>query len=48
MPSVISCDTDLLFVCSIPATKQFLRKLGIAAVVRLGNTATLSFSDIAK
>ncbi|EPB84910.1 hypothetical protein HMPREF1544_08345 [Mucor circinelloides 1006PhL] len=33
---------------NIPATKQFLRKLGIAAVVRLGNTATLSFSDIAK
>lgn len=33
---------------SIPATKQFLRKLGIAAVVRLCNTAALSFSDIAK
>lgn len=33
---------------NIPATKQFLRKLGMAAVVRLGNTATLSFSDIAK
>ncbi|KAI8643710.1 hypothetical protein BD408DRAFT_341945 [Parasitella parasitica] len=33
---------------NIPATKQFLRKLGIAAVVRLANTATLSFSDVAK
>ncbi|KAI7894857.1 uncharacterized protein EV154DRAFT_599678 [Mucor mucedo] len=33
---------------NIPATKQFLRKLGIAAVVKLSNTATLSFSDIAK
>ncbi|CEP13385.1 hypothetical protein [Parasitella parasitica] len=33
---------------NIPATKQFLRKLGIAAVVRLANTASLSFSDVAK
>ncbi|CAO3620518.1 unnamed protein product [Mucor fragilis] len=33
---------------NIPATKQFVRKLGIAAVVRLGNTAALSFSDVAK
>lgn len=33
---------------NIPATKQFLRRLGIAAVVKLSNTNTLSFSDIAK
>ncbi|KAI8988894.1 hypothetical protein BDB01DRAFT_719270 [Pilobolus umbonatus] len=33
---------------NIPATKQFLRKLSIPALVHLGNTATLSFSDIAK
>lgn len=33
---------------SIPTTKKFLRKLGVAATVRLAHTATLSFSDIAK
>ncbi|CEJ01490.1 hypothetical protein RMCBS344292_15515 [Rhizopus microsporus] len=33
---------------NIPTTKKFLRKLGVAATVRLAHTATLSFSDIAK
>ncbi|KAI7902965.1 uncharacterized protein BX663DRAFT_551827 [Cokeromyces recurvatus] len=33
---------------NISTTKQFLRKLGIQAVVKLSNTALLSFSDIAK
>ncbi|KAI9478551.1 MAG: hypothetical protein EXX96DRAFT_571334 [Benjaminiella poitrasii] len=33
---------------NISTTKQFLRKLGISAVVKLSNTAALSFSDIAK
>ncbi|KAI8390273.1 hypothetical protein BD560DRAFT_362076 [Blakeslea trispora] len=33
---------------NIPATKQFLRKLGILAIIRLANTSILSFSDVAK
>ncbi|KAI8359079.1 hypothetical protein EDC96DRAFT_545587 [Choanephora cucurbitarum] len=33
---------------NIPATKQFLRKLGIMAIIRLANTSILSFSDVAK
>ncbi|KAI8096188.1 uncharacterized protein BX664DRAFT_323334 [Halteromyces radiatus] len=31
-----------------PNRKQFIRKLGIASLIRLANPATLSFSDIAK